>query len=93
MFCYTVSLKADKGKFKKICNLIESYFHNCNLEKETLILDELLSLDYYLEQRYKVEGKEIKVICENFEVDAVYVDSTIDLKNALNGEVVVQYVK
>lgn len=91
MFCYTISLKADREKFKEICHLIEVYFHDCSLEKEQLLSDLLLAVDYYLKQRYKVEDKEIKVVCENYEVDAVYIDSEIDLKAVLKENIIVEY--
>ena len=93
MFCYTVSMKANKEIFFEICKLIETYFHACNIEKLPLVEEALIDVDYYLSQEYIVNGQKIKVVCENIEIDVVYVDSTIDLKEALNGKIVVKYVK
>lgn len=74
MFEYTVFKEADNIKFKEACNKIENSIHD-------LIADKLLiDVDGSLIQRYSSPGGDIKVY-NDYEIDAVYIDSEIDLKH------------
>ena len=72
MFTYNISRNADNKIFLKVCEEIENYSQN--LVKENPIID----VDGSILQIYLIENKEIKVF-NDYEVDAVYVDSEIDL--------------
>ena len=73
MFSYTVEKSASKQSFEMVCRLIESHF--IGIVKEKLLED----VDGTAIQSYYFDGKTIKV-CNDFEVDAVYVDSEIELR-------------
>lgn len=73
MFSYTVSKSASANAFAKACRLIESAFQGITKEK---ILEDV---DGTAIQIYHKDGSSIKVY-NDYEVDAVYVDSEIELK-------------
>lgn len=72
MFSYTVEKSASKQTFEMVCRLIESHF--TGIVKEKLLED----VDGTAIQFYHFDSKTIKV-CNDFEIDAVYVDSEIEL--------------
>lgn len=72
MFSYTVEKNASKQTFEMVCRLIESHF--TGIVKEKL----LEGVDGTAIQFYHFDSKTIKV-CNDFEIDAVYVDSEIEL--------------
>lgn len=74
MFSYTVSKAASEKDFAKACQLIESHFKGINKEK---VLEDV---DGTTIQIYHKDYSSIKVY-NDYEVDAVYVDSEIELKN------------
>lgn len=76
-YTYTISKEADNDAFDKICLEIEKGLKS--IGKEELLID----VDGSLIQRYRVENKLIKVF-NDYEVDAVYVDSDIDLSDIVN---------
>lgn len=76
MFSYTIEKSASARAFAKACRLIESNFSG--ISKEPLLED----VDGTTIQIYRNNGKKIKV-CNDYEVDAVYIDSEIELKNII----------
>ena len=74
VFSYTVSKTASEKAFAKACQLIESHFKGISKEK---ILEDV---DGTAIQVYHKDDNNIKVY-NDYEVDAVYVDSEIELKN------------
>ena len=74
MFSYNVSKNADKKAFDRICSSIES---NINIEKKEKCLKDV---DGSQIQIYKTTDGQIKVY-NDYEVDAVYVDSEVNLQN------------
>ena len=74
MFSYTVEKTASEKAFEKACHLIETHFKGISKEKP------LEDVDGTTIQIYRNGGKKIKV-CNDYEVDAVYVDSEIELKS------------
>ena len=72
MFSYNVEKSASKQTFEMVCRLIESHF--TGIVKEKLLED----VDGTAIQFYHFDSKTIKV-CNDFEIDAVYVDSEIEL--------------
>lgn len=72
MFSYTVEKNASKQTFEMVCRRIESHF--TGIVKEKLLED----VDGTAIQFYHFDSKTIKV-CNDFEIDAVYVDSEIEL--------------
>lgn len=73
---YTTSLEANNDVFKKTCSAIERNI--TGIKKDELLTD----VDGSAIQKYKVGSKEI-VVQNDFEVDAVYVDSDIDLNGVI----------
>lgn len=73
MFSYTVKKNASEEAFEKTCRAIESNFKE--IEKDTLLED----VDGTTIQVYHNGVENIKV-CNDYEVDAVYVDSDVELK-------------
>lgn len=73
MFSYNVNAEADKKMFEEACRKIESEFKD--IKKEKILED----VDGTSIQIYNVPGGTIKVF-NDFEVDAVYIDSEIELK-------------
>ena len=80
MFSYTVEKTADKMAFEKACRLIEAHFEG--IDKEKLLED----VDGTAIQIYGIGDKKVKA-CNDYEVDAVYVDSEIDLKSLFGSRV------
>lgn len=74
MFSYTVAKTADEKAFVKACRSIESRFKGISKNKA------LTDVDGSVIQIYHEGNNSIKVY-NDYEVDAVYVDSDIDLKN------------
>lgn len=74
MFSYTVSKEADNLAFKNACIDLEKSVKIS--KKDKLLID----VDGTLIQIYNADGKKIKVV-NDYEVDAVYIDSDIDLKD------------
>ena len=74
MFSYTFSKTASEKAFEKACGLIESHFKGISKEKP------LEDVDGTTIQIYHKDDNSIKVY-NDYEVDAVYVDSEIELKN------------
>ncbi len=73
MFSYTISKTADNTVFREACKSIEKHI---GCDKETLIED----VDGSQIQIYSTADGEIKVY-NDYEVDAVYIDSEINLEN------------
>lgn len=76
MYSYTVAKVASEKEFAKACNLIESHFKGIGKEK---ILEDV---DGSAVQIYH-KGKACIKVCNDYEVDAVYVDSEIELKDIM----------
>lgn len=74
MFTYNISKNADAEAFCRICSIIES---SCmGLKKEALLEDvDGTQIQIYISNEGKIK------IYNDYEVDAVYIDSDIDLKN------------
>lgn len=72
MFTYNISKVADKKAFSDTCAAIESKI------PQILKEDFLEDVDDTTIQIYSANGKKIKVF-NDYEVDAVYIDSEIDL--------------
>lgn len=73
MFSYNISAKASEKEFKKACEKIEKEL--VKIEKENILED----VDGSLIQIYITPNGKIKVF-NDYEVDAVYVDSNVELK-------------
>lgn len=76
MFTYNIAQKADNKAFKDVCNIIENGINNLTKERP------LVDVDGTVIQIYLKNNKRIKVY-NDYEVDAVYVDSEMDLKNII----------
>lgn len=77
MFSYNIKKTVDKISFDHTCSLIESKIEN--IKKEDLLED----VDGTQIQIFNTPNGKIKVF-NDYEVDAVYVDSEIDLTEILN---------
>lgn len=76
MFSYNISSTADSKAFEEVCSLIEANLKN--LSKEKLLED----VDGTQIQIYTTANGKIKVY-NDYEVDAVYADSEIDLDTVI----------
>ena len=76
MYSYNIAKKANKEIFDNTRSLIESNISG--IDKERLIED----VDGTQIQIYNVNGKKIKVF-NDYEVDAVYIDSELDIENII----------
>ena len=76
MFSYTVAKNADKKAFDRICALIES--KTTDITKEKVLED----VDGTSIQIYRTSNGKIKV-CNDYDVDAVYVDSDLNLDHII----------
>ena len=76
MYSYNIAKNADKNAFKHACNLIENQIEK--LKKEKLLTD----VDGTAIQIYNAPEGKIKVY-NDYEVDAVYIDSEVDLSNII----------
>ena len=76
MYSYNISKNADKKAFDDICALIEAKVNDFN--KERVLVD----VDGTQIQIYNTPAGKIKV-CNDYEVDAVYIDSDVELKNII----------
>ena len=78
MFSYNIEIVADNAAFKRACAQIESKMSS--LKK----LDLLIDVDGTLIQVYYTKGGKI-VVKNDYLVDAVYVDSEVDLTHIFGG--------
>lgn len=76
MYSYTVSKSASENEFSRTCSMIESNFKG--ISKEEILED----MDGTTIQIYHTGKSTIKVF-NDYEVDAVYVDSDVDLKGII----------
>ena len=76
MYSYNIAKEADDAAFKKACESIEANLKG--IEKEDILVD----VDGTMIQIYNTPDGRIKVI-NDYEVDAVYVDSDVELSNVL----------
>ena len=76
MLSYNIDKHANKKAFENTCTLIESKFKD--IKKEKLLED----VDGTQIQIYDTPGGKIKIF-NDYEVDAVYVDSDVDLKTII----------
>lgn len=76
MLSYNIAKNADKKAFERTCTLIEAKVKG--IKKDKVLED----VDGTQIQIYNAPGGKIKVY-NDYEVDAVYVDSDIDLKNII----------
>lgn len=74
MFSYNVNAEASEKAFKEACERIEKEIKS--IEKEDVLLD----VDGSKIQIYAATNGKIKVY-NDYEVDAVYIDSEIELKS------------
>ena len=79
MFSYTISKNANKKEFENACLKLEKAIKI--IKKVELIED----VDGSMVQIYEVNDSRIKVV-DDYEVDAVYIDSEIDLKDIFSVE-------
>lgn len=77
MFTYNIAKEADNQEFEKACQRIESGI--TDLKKEDVLVD----VDGSVIQIYRKNKSKIKVY-NDYEVDAVYIDSDIDLAKIIN---------
>lgn len=84
MYCYTLSREIDIEVFEKYCIKIEKF---CRGWKKEVLIDVDGSLYYH----YRNADQHIKLYLD-CEVDADYVESTIDLSSVL-GDVLWAYIK
>lgn len=73
MFSYNIAKNASRASFEEVCTRIEAQYPN--IEKEPIIED----VDGTQIQIYYLQRQKVKVI-NDYEVDAVYIDSDIELK-------------
>ena len=76
MFTYNISKEASNKEFKSACSAIEAKLKG--IEKEKMITD----VDGTQIQIYNTKDGKIKVF-NDYEVDAVYVDSEVNLSGIL----------
>lgn len=76
MFSYNVFKEASNAEFDNVCKKIEN---SLNFRKKPPIID----VDGSIVQIYTDGSKNIKVY-NNYEVDAVYIDSDIDLSKVFD---------
>lgn len=81
MFSYTISKEADRSVFEQTCELLENAV--TDLQKEALLED----VDGSMIQYYSSGSAEIKVF-NDYEIDAVYVDSQINLDGVIENLVI-----
>lgn len=72
IFTYNVHKTANNEVFNRVCSTIET---KVNKVKKDMLLEDV---DGTTIQKYKTESGEVKVY-NDYEIDAVYVDSEIDL--------------
>lgn len=74
MFSYTISKAASEKEFKKACRLLEERLEG--IKKDKMLED----VDGTVIQVYRKKSDTIKVY-NDYEVDAVYIDSEIELND------------
>jgi|GEM_PF-3140897 len=77
VFTYTLSLTAAPGIFREACIRLEQN----GASKESELLEDV---DGSLMLKYRLNGKVIRIE-SNVDVDAVYIDSQVDLSAVLKG--------
>ena len=88
MFGYTISIETNENKFYEICKTLETKLNMTNQNKEKMLED----VDGTIIQIYWVLGKKIKVV-NDYEVDAVYIDSEIDLSKIITDYIIYKHKK
>ena len=81
MFSYTISKEADRSVFEQACEFLENLV--TDIRKEALLED----VDGSMIQYYIVGDAEIRVY-NDYEIDAVYVDSQINLDGVIENLVI-----
>ena len=76
-FSYTLSMTAAPDVFRDACIKLEQH----GASKENELLEDV---DGSLMLKYRLNGKNVRIDC-NVEVDAVFIDSQVDLSNILKG--------
>lgn len=76
MYSYNIAKNANKNAFNHACAQIETGFKD--IRKEKMLVD----VDGTQIQIYNAPGGKIKIY-NDYEVDAVYVDSEVDLKDII----------
>ncbi len=77
MFSYNICTQADENIFRKQCVALEKNIPG--IEKGNMLED----VDGSQIKIYKLNGKQIKV-CNSYYVDAVFIDSEIELESYFN---------
>lgn len=75
-YTYNIAPEADNKAFQDVCSLLMSKLENAKAEKM------LVDVDGSLIQVYKTPNGEIVVI-NDYEVDALYIDSDVNLNKIL----------
>lgn len=88
MFGYTISIETNENRFYEICKILEVRLNMSTENKEKMLED----VDGTIIQTYWVLDKKIKVI-NDYEVDAVYIDSEIDLSKIITDYIIHEYKK
>lgn len=83
LYSYTTSLTASNAEFKKTCTAIENGVNG--IQKGKLLVD----VDGSMVQAYSVGGKTIEVF-DDYNIDAVYVDSEVDLSGIIESKVLLE---
>lgn len=76
MFKYTIYKEADNKKFKEVCQRIVDGIDNLTVNKP------IIDVDGSIIQKYISPNGSIKVF-NDYEIDAVYIDSEINLDNII----------
>ena len=79
MFEYNICKETSNKEFKKACNKIEQNISNLN------ICDPLVDVDGSVVKIY-IYGNETIKIFNDYEIDAVWIESTMNLDRVLNVE-------
>lgn len=73
MYSYNICEEANNAEFNKVCDLIEKYF---SFRKQYPLID----VDGSIIQEY-VSGNMMVKVFNDYEVDAVYIESNMELNN------------
>ena len=79
MFKYNISKHASNSKFKSVCGKIEGAMKDFKHEEPIIDVDGSV-IKIYSKEKLKIK------IYNDYEVDAVYVDSDVDLTSVLKDE-------
>lgn len=77
VFAYTLSMTAAPDIFSEACIRLEQH----GASKESELLEDV---DGSLMLKYRINGLKIRIEC-NVDIDAVYIDSQIELSDILKG--------